>query len=120
MYPSQIGVMSTITATIQSTSTRSNPTVKVERSARRIEILNAFQLEQLADQYGITVTLEGFVNPLFNQEKTNSFQVKTMNIESTNNYFIDQVTDGLILNAPCDYPCSTCPADKPSICQSCY
>lgn len=63
--------------------------MRVERSARRIEILNAFQLDQVPDQYGITITLEGFVNPLFNQEKTNSFQVKTMNIEKTSNYFID-------------------------------
>lgn len=44
-----------------------------------------------------------------------------MNVENRNvYYFIDQVTEGLILNAPCDYPCSTCPVDKPSVCLSCY
>ena len=60
------------------------------------------------------------MNPLFNQEKTNSFVVKTMNVEGTNSYFIDQVIDGLILNSPCDYPCSTCQPDQPSKCTSCY
>ena len=42
VYPSQIGVLSVITASILSSTTKQSPTIKVERSARRIEILNAF------------------------------------------------------------------------------
>jgi hypothetical protein len=38
---------------------------------------------------GVTLTLEGFVNPLYNTEKVNSFVVKTMNTENGVNYFID-------------------------------
>jgi hypothetical protein len=65
--------------------------------------------------------MRGFINPLYNTEKTNSFIVRTLNTDSTGNYyFIDQVTDALILNSPCDYPCSTCSPDKPSQCLSCY
>ena len=113
-------MQSSITATISSVATKADPTVIVERSARRISILNAFAIQQPADGQAITITLEGFVNPLFNQEKTNSFDIKTVNVEGQNVFFIDQVIDGLILNSPCDYPCSTCPADKPSVCLSCY
>jgi hypothetical protein len=49
VYPSQIGVQSTITATISSVATKADPTVIVERSARRISILNAFAIQQPAD-----------------------------------------------------------------------
>lgn len=120
VYPSQIGVLSNITATVTGFGANLSPTVTVEQSARRVIVKNAFSLEYTPDAAGITIVLQGFVNPLYNTEKTNSFIVRTMNVEGTNLYFIDQVTDGLILNAPCDYPCSTCPADKPSVCQSCY
>ena len=96
-------------------------TVTVQTSARRIVITYLFAADYTPDLAGITVTLSGFVNPLYNTENTNSFIVRTFNSDSTGSfYFIDQVTDGLILNSPCDYPCSTCSPTQPSKCLSCY
>lgn len=90
IYPSQIGVQSSITASILSITSAQSPTVQVEKSARRISIIGAFNSDQGGqDKLGVTITLEGFVNPLYNTEKVNSFVVKTMNTENGVNYFID-------------------------------
>ena len=73
------------------------------------------------ESIGVSIILSGFVNPLFNTEKTNSFIIRTMNVVGASQFYeIDQVAEGLILNSPCDYPCNTCVPNKPSICTSCY
>ncbi len=38
----------------------------------------------------------------------------------TSFYYIDQVTDGLIINSLCDYPCNTCTTGQRSNCTSCF
>ena len=60
-------------------------------SARRVNITNAFLGNQIPDSTGITITLYGFVNPLYNTQQTNSFIVMTMNIDPVTGsfYFID-------------------------------
>jgi hypothetical protein len=124
IYPSQLGVQANaVTATVSSpyASPVNATVVTVQYSSRQIMISNAFREDQPADSVlGINVTIYGFVNPLYNTEKTNSFIVRTLNMENGTNYFIDQVTDGLILNSPCDYPCQSCQTGKPSVCTSCY
>lgn len=119
VYPSQVSVPSTISASVSSVYTKSTPTVTYDKSARQILIKSAFQMDFIAGTNAITITLEGFKNPIYS-DATDSFIVKTMNIESSTYYYIDQVTSGLVLNSPCDYPCKSCLTTSTSNCTACY
>jgi hypothetical protein len=53
--------------------------------------------------------------------ESSSFIVKTFNFETPNSYYyIDQASEGLSLNAACNYPCKACTEGKPSECTSCF
>jgi len=91
VYPAQIVALANITASVSAASASSNPLVSVDQSARRVIISNAFSKVQVPDSQGISIKLTGFVNPLYNTIKVNSFIVMTMNIDPVlgSFYFID-------------------------------
>jgi len=68
----------------------------------------------------IQVKVTGLRNPYYN-DPTDSFQLTTFNYVSDNfYYYIDSVTEGLVINSDCSYPCKTCSKDSPDKCLSCY
>jgi hypothetical protein len=67
----------------------------------------------------ITIIIDGLRNP-YNNEASSSFQIVTFNKVNNVLYFLDQVSDGLIIRSQCAYPCKDCESSHPTQCLSCF
>jgi proprotein convertase subtilisin/kexin type 5 len=84
---------------------------------RRITIEKAFDADYVVDdESGVTFVLSGFVNPATSAQ-SDSFEITTLTLDG---YYIDSVSDGLVLNSDCNYPCKSCGTEDASTCTACF
>jgi hypothetical protein len=117
VYPSTVTVPTSITCTGLSgipSGTVLDCATSHNTAARTLTILNGFN-STINVTTSVSFQISGITNP--SSTSTSSFTLSTLD---SSDYKIDTVTDGLVPELECNYPCKSCSSSDKDLCLSCY